>query len=98
MVVSFKAGYTLQKESLERPERRATVERALAQVVGGPVQVQFEVIPGEETITKKASTVSSLRQLRRDIEKHPMVHAAIELFDAEIDRVDRPRPAEPGKQ
>jgi len=94
LVVSFKAAYTLQKESLERPERKATVERALAQVTGGPVQVQFEVIPGDEAVEESSVPVASLRQLRRDIEKHPMVHAAIELFDAEIDRVDRPRAKE----
>ncbi len=98
LVVSFKAGYTLQKESLERPERRATVERALALVTGEPVHVHFEVIPGEEATVKQSKPATSLRQLRRDIEKHPMVHAAIELFDAEIDRVDRPRSAKPDKR
>jgi DNA polymerase-3 subunit gamma/tau len=95
LVVSFKVGYTLQKESLERPERRATVERALAQVTGNPVQVRFELVSGQESVQEKSKPVVSLRQLRRDIEKNPMVHAAIELFDAEIDRVDRPRPTDP---
>jgi len=94
LVVSFKAGYTLQKESLERPDRKATVERALALVTGEPVHVQFEVIAGEEPVQAKSKPATSLRQLRRDIEKHPMVHTAIELFDAEIDRVDRPRKSE----
>lgn len=98
LVVSFKAAYTLQKESLERPERKATVERALALVTGGSVQVQFEVIPGDETAEEKSVPVASLRQLRRDIEKNSMVHAAIELFDAEIDRVDRPRVKESEKR
>ncbi len=95
LVVSFKARYTLQKESLERPERRATVERALAQVTGKPVQVLFELVPGEASAQEESKPVVSLRQLRRDIEKNSMVHAAIELFDAEIDRIDRPRTSEP---
>ena len=97
LVVYFKEGYTLQKESLERPERRATVERALALVTGKTVHVQFEVVPDEESDQDKSKPVGSLRQLRRDIETNSMVHAAIELFDAEIDRVDRPRPTEPDR-
>jgi DNA polymerase-3 subunit gamma/tau len=98
LVVSFKAGYTLQKESLERPERRTTVERALALVTGSPVHVRYEVVPAEESVQEKSKPVASMRQLRRDIEKDSMVHAAIELFDAEIDRVDRPRPTKPDRR
>jgi len=98
LVVYFKARYTLQKESLERPERRATVEQALALVTGKPVHVQFEVVPDEESVQDRSKPVASMRQLRRDIETNSMVHAAIELFDAEIDRVDRPRPTEPDRR
>lgn len=98
LVVSFKAGYTLQKESLERPERKATLERALTLVTGEAVHVQFEIVPGEEPVQENAKPLGSLRQLRRDVEKNPMVHEAIELFDAEIDRVDRPRPADSDKR
>ncbi len=98
LVVRFQAGYTLQKESLERPERKNRVEQALAEVTGQPVHVQFELLPGEVAPTKKTNSASSLRQFRRDIEKHPMVHAAIELFDAEIDRVDRPRSSGPASR
>jgi hypothetical protein len=98
LVVSFKIGYTLQKESLERPERRATVEQALASVTGKRVKVQFELLPDDESAKETARPVASLRQLRRDVEKNAMVHAAIELFDAEIDRIDRPRAAERDKR
>ena len=82
----------------ERPERRATVEKALASVTGKRVTVQFELLPGDESAGETAKPVASLRQLRRDVEKNAMVHEAIELFDAEIDRIDRPRDAERDKR
>jgi hypothetical protein len=56
------------------------------------------VVPAEESVQEKSKPVASMRQLRRDIEKNSMVHAAIELFDAQIDRVDRPRPTKPDRR
>lgn len=43
-VVRFKRSYVLQKESCEKPNRRATLESALAAALGHPVRITFEMV------------------------------------------------------
>lgn len=93
LVVSFKSSYTLHKESCEKPERKARIEQALQQVTGQPIHVEFEVIPDERGSAAQAKPVQSLRQRMREQEKHPMVKEAIEIFEAEITRLEEPRRA-----
>jgi len=84
LVVSFKASYTLQKESCERPERKARIERALQQVTGQAVRVDFELLPDERGATERPKPLPSLRQRMRERERHPLVKHAMELFEAEM--------------
>ena len=90
LVVSFKAGYTLQKEGCERPERRARIEQALCEITGRKMRVDFEVLEEQEQAAKPKRPPSR-RQKMRDTEKHPLVRKAIELFDAEITRLEEPQ-------
>ena len=94
LVVSFKSSYTLHKEFCERPERKARIEEALQAVTGQTVRVDFEVLPEEQGSAARAKPVLSQRERRREREKHPMVKEAIEIFEAEITRLEEPRRSE----
>lgn len=92
LVASFKGSYTLQKESCEKPERKARIEQALQQVTGQRIHVDFEVRRDESTNTSRPQPRPSLRQRMRDFEKHPLVKQTIDMFEAEITRIEEPRP------
>ncbi len=84
LVASFKANYTLQKESCEKPDRKARIEQALQQVTGQRIQVDFEVRRDESSDTARQQPPQSQQQRRREFAKHPFVKQAIDLFEAEI--------------
>jgi len=92
LVASFKSSYTLQKESCEKPERKARIEQALLQVTGQRIHVDFEVRREESSGASRQQPQPSLRQRMRDFEKHPLVKQAIDMFEAEITRLEEPRP------
>ncbi len=92
LVASFKASYTLQKESCEKPERKARIEQALQQVTGQRIQVEFEVRREESVGPSRQAPRPNLRQRMRDFEKNPLVKQAIDMFEAEITRIEEPRP------
>ncbi len=86
LVVSFRAQY--DKEACERPDRKQRIEQALSRLTGRQVRIDFEVVPGQQRPAEHRPPVVSKRQRMRDKEKHPLVHKAIELFDAEIVDLD----------
>jgi DNA polymerase-3 subunit gamma/tau len=87
LVVRFREGYTLQKETCETPDRKAALEKEMSQAVGRPVRIDLDVIPDTKPAAAKMPTLSRM-QLMREKEQDPMVQRAIELFDAEVTRVD----------
>ncbi len=91
LVVGFPAPYTLQKESCERPERKDKIEFLLAEITGQKVRIQFQMLPGEAPTTPKPATKSN-RQKKRDLEQEPLVRQAMDVFDAEMIRIE----TEPG--
>jgi len=90
LVVGFPAPYTLQKESCERPERKDRIEFLLAEITGQKVHIQFQMLP-EEAATAKPATKSN-RQKKRDLEQEPLIRQAMDIFDAEMIRIE----TEPG--
>jgi hypothetical protein len=58
------------------------------------VQVDFEVLPDELGSIAQPKPALSMRQRRREVEKHPLVKEAIEMFEAEITSVTPPRSSE----
>ncbi|MBC8354265.1 MAG: DNA polymerase III subunit gamma/tau [Planctomycetes bacterium] len=90
LVASFKASYTLQKESCEKPERKARIEQALQRVTGQRIQVDFEIRRDEPNGPPRQQR-PSLKQRMRDFAKHPLVKQAIDTFEAEITRLEEPR-------
>jgi DNA polymerase-3 subunit gamma/tau len=91
LVVHFRKGYTLQKESCELPDRKAQLEQTMARIVGHPVRIEIAVIP--EADQPSIVPAPSMFQLMREKETHPLVRQAVELFDAEVIRVELPRPS-----
>jgi hypothetical protein len=98
LVVAFKPKYAAFKQSCERPEQAAKLERAVAAIVGEPVRVEFTVIDGPQDADPAPPPrgVSS-RQLMAEKSQHPLVRRAIELFDATPIRVDAPDTAATGR-
>ncbi|MBM4092579.1 MAG: hypothetical protein FJ276_24650 [Planctomycetes bacterium] len=90
LVVFFREQYTWQKTSCERPDRKAMLEKTLAEIVGRPIRISLAIIPESEPQTP--TPARSLFQLMRERESHPLVKQASELFGAEVLRVDVPRP------
>jgi len=92
LVVSFPPRYNLQKERCERPQQKAQIEAALTRVAGRTIRVDFQLSGEQDAVPKRPKRPATMQQRQRETEKHPLVQAAIELFDAEVVRVDEPRP------
>ena len=88
LVVSFKAGYTLQKESCERPERKSRLESALSEITGQTMRLDLELLSDDKETKPAAPTVKSRTQQIQEAQQQPFVRQALELFEAEILRVD----------
>lgn len=89
LAVRFPAKYTLAKEQCERPERRRRIEEAVSEAAGGPVKVEFEVLP--ESAREAPKTVSpqvSRHQQIRKARSHPFVQEAMRLFDGDPNLID----------
>ena len=87
LVIAFPTSYTLHREHCERPERKASIEKALAQVAGRRVPLDFTTVP--DTAPPPAAPVpNNPRQRKKELESHPLVKQALELFDGEIMQVD----------
>jgi DNA polymerase III subunit gamma/tau len=91
LVARFRPQYNSCKLFCERPEQHARLQRALAEVVGGGVRLQFELIeepPGESRQGDERPIPP--RQLKAEKARHPLVRKASELFDAVPFRVETP--------
>ncbi|HMO14683.1 MAG TPA: DNA polymerase III subunit gamma/tau [Pirellulaceae bacterium] len=82
LVVMMKDVY--HRDACQRNERKQRLERALSQVVGKHVVLDFQAL-SQPTVA--AATVKSketrIQKIRR-YEKHPFVQQALELFEGEI--------------
>lgn len=92
LVVSLKARYN--KDWCERADVKRKLEQTLSRLAGRSIRIDF--IVNEETSSQRPSRrPSSRNQVKkiREIERHPLVQEAVELFEAEIVHVDSPREA-----
>ena len=89
LVIHLKPRYTFAKAICERPEQLTQFERALAELTGETMRVQFAV--DEAPVTQEpvaAARVVSPHQRLMEVAEHPMVRRTIELFGAQPVRVD----------
>jgi DNA polymerase-3 subunit gamma/tau len=87
LVATFRAKYTSCRAFCERAEQRASLERALAEVAGAPVPLEFAVVPDEPAAARRAVPQ---RQRMAEKAEHPMIRRAAELFDARVVRIEDP--------
>jgi DNA polymerase-3 subunit gamma/tau len=82
LVVTLADSYN--KNACERPEKKQRIEQALADVTGRQIRVDFVVANQPDAPQTSTQPVVSRRKIIRELHQHPMMSAAIELFDAEI--------------
>jgi DNA polymerase-3 subunit gamma/tau len=93
LVVTFPSGYNQAKMYCEMPGQLVELERALANVAGATLRVSFRVSEEARPRAQKRPVLRSAsdqRQLIAAKAEHPFVQRAVELFAAEIVRVDQP--------
>ncbi len=93
LVARFSSGYTV--EACSRAERKARLEETLSRVAGRPVRVDFEVVPETPRPARSGTVPVSRRQRMRQLESHPFVREAMELFGGELTRADAPPKPKP---
>jgi DNA polymerase-3 subunit gamma/tau len=89
LAATFRAKYTSCKAFCERAPQRANLERALAEVTGSPVQVEFAVIADPPAAPVRERAVAERERLA-ETSQHPLVRRACELFEARVLRTDEP--------
>lgn len=96
LVVTFGKKYTFCKDLCEKPDQKARLEEALAQVTGQRIRLEFAVVEDKTdqgTGPAKPKSVSQ-RQMQAEVMTRPIVKRGVELFDAENPRIDLPEPKE----
>jgi DNA polymerase-3 subunit gamma/tau len=97
LLVRFKSDYAFCKSACERPEQITRFEQALNAITGQLVRIEFDLAddsPNEREVTTVAAKPASPHQRLLDVQQHPLVHRAGELFGAQPIRVDDPLPQE----
>jgi len=94
LVISFPPGYNHAKLFCERPEQLQELERAVADAAGQRLKVEF-VVPAaaeKQAPQKRVATRPTLEQRQKSAARaeHPLVRRAVELFGAEVIRIDEP--------
>jgi hypothetical protein len=97
LVARFRKAYTHAKEQCERPERRQRLQNGLAEVMGRPILVEFELLPdlpqAAVAAPRPQQTALRRRQRIREVERNLLVQQAVVTFEAEIVNVIDPPPA-----
>jgi DNA polymerase-3 subunit gamma/tau len=89
LAATFRAKYTSCKAFCERGDQLASLRRALAEVVGAPVELEFAVVPDEPEAAEPRRVVPQ-RQRMAEKAEHPLIRRATELFDAHLVRIEEP--------
>jgi DNA polymerase-3 subunit gamma/tau len=91
VVVVLRSAYN--KEWCERPDARRKLEQTVSRRVGRELRVEFAVTLDPQTprIDRPPSVQSRLQRMR-EVEKHPLVREALELFDGEVVRCEEREP------
>jgi hypothetical protein len=74
-----------------RPERMLRIQEALRAVTGEFCSVEFIAASGESAAPVPKPALSRMQQIR-EIERHPLIQRAIDLFDGEVVEVWQGKP------
>ena len=82
----FDEAFDFHRDNLESPRNRAYLENLLANKVGFPVRIRFEVAPGNGPPPKEAPRTKqvSTAQRRKLIKSNPVIQAALETFQGTV--------------
>jgi len=100
LVVRFRKAYTQALQYCERPDKRQKLEQTLSRIAGRNMRIDFAVLPDEpseaaaEAPKPAARPATSGRQRRQELNRHPLIRKASELFDTEITLVLDPPAAD----
>ena len=85
VAVELKAAYN--KEWCDRPEVKQKLEQTLGRLAGQQLRVEFRVsasaIAGPPPMNRREALQHQRRKMR-ELENHPLVQTAMQLFDAEV--------------
>ena len=90
LVVVFRSGYVVAKAFCERPDQAPRFERAVREVVGREVSVEFRASDAHEAAAPEllAPQPTNPQQRLRELAKHPLLRRAADLFGAVPVRVE----------
>ena len=91
LVVSFPARYNSCKSFCDRQDRRKKLEEVLAHVTGRQIHLQLELLDEQPADKQPPNRPKSRQQMIHEVTARPLVRQALELFDAEVTRVDESR-------
>ena len=88
----FPADSQLAIRRCEMPEHRTAISQAVSQQAGIPITLAFELAPAKVEPKRVEPAVSkpTRAQRMREIEANAFVKSCVDLFDAEIVRIDKP--------
>jgi DNA polymerase-3 subunit gamma/tau len=83
----------LAKRRCELTEHRSSIAEAVHRAAGKAIHVEFDLAPppAPKVTEQPAANRPTRMQRMREIEGNPLVKSCVELFDAEILRIERPR-------
>jgi DNA polymerase-3 subunit gamma/tau len=82
VVASFPAVYSFCRDTCDRPDTRARLERLLSDAHGGPIRLKLDVHAGDPAAaTTPRPSPSSRRARLAEVGELPFVRRAMELFD-----------------
>ncbi|QEG41152.1 DNA polymerase III subunit gamma/tau [Roseimaritima ulvae] len=89
----FPSNMTLTKTRCDKPEQKNKLEEAISFVAARRVLIElgFDAQAVVKPTAKPPSTAGERRQRQRQLQTHPWVKKCMEIFDAEVVRVDEPR-------
>ncbi|MGB0595446.1 MAG: DNA polymerase III subunit gamma/tau [Rubripirellula sp.] len=92
LIFPAEAGLALKRCQL--PEHQSGLQAAVSRQAGKPIKLEFAAAPMRKQQKVEAAPVNrpSRQQRMREIEANPLIQSCIELFDAEIVRIDKARP------
>jgi DNA polymerase-3 subunit gamma/tau len=97
LVVRFRKAYTSAIQFCERPESRQKLEQTLSRITGRQIRIDIAVLPeavgaAAGTEVAPARRPVNRRQREQEVQRHPLIRKATELFDTEIVTIlDAPR-------
>ncbi len=93
LTLVFPADGALAMQRCALPEHKSVISKAVNAAAGRPVTLEFKAAPPIEQPSTQQSVAKgpSRMQRMREIESNELVKTCVEVFEAQIVRIDKPR-------